>query len=234
MLLQDLRDDARFLISPQLTAAQYSDAILDKNLNNWYRTVLGWVVPEQGEWEIQGDYLVIDLIKDVSEYEIPVGLIRIYKAEIMYANGGKYTPLEQYDPQRNQQVAIGNDTIVGSSTATPTLQVFGDFLKVDPAPTENVTNGFKIWAQLDFKDMDDTLNLPDLNPLIHRTISIGGAFDYALSKEMWQKALEFKRLLYGDTRVPNDLGFKGQVEKLYAMRTGDRRDRFTAKPRSYR
>lgn len=234
MLLTDIRQDARSLISPQCTATMYPDVLLDKNANLWYRQILGWAMAEQGEWEINGDYMVIDLEENVPEYEIPVGLIRIYKAEIMYQNGGTYVPLTQISIQRNQQVAAGNATMQDSSKDAPTLEVFGDFLKVDPAPDVAVVNGFKLWAQLDFVDLTEEEGLPDLNPVVHRAISVGAAMDYAFSKEMWVKHLELKRMMFGDPRVPDDDGIKGQVKLLYAIRTGDRRDRVTITRRSYR
>ncbi len=213
----------------------YPDALLDKNANQWYRQILGWAMAEQGEWEINGDYMTIDLQTNVGEYEVPVGLIRIYKAEIMYQDGGKYVPLTQISIQRNQQIAAGNENIGDATKDEPTLEVFGDFLKVSPAPDLDVVNGFKIWAQLDFVDLDDVSEqLPDLNPIVHRAISIGAAMDYAFSKEMWLKHLELKRRLFGDPRVPDDGGIKDQIKTLYAIRTGDRRDRVTVTRRSYR
>lgn len=236
MTLQELRDDARYKVSPNLTAAQYPDAKLDKNLNNWYRTIIGWAIRDQGEWEVNGDYMVIDLEEDVSEYEIPVGLIRVYKAEVMYKTGGSYVPVTQYSVQANQDVAAGNtNLIMGTDQGSPLMEVFGDILKLSPTPTETVVNGFKIWAQLDAVDMNDTNEqLPDLNPLVVEAISTGAAMDYASSKEMYAKELSLKRRLFGDPRVPDDTGFKGQVSALYSMKTGDRRDRVVARRQSFR
>ncbi len=234
MLLQELRDDARFAISTKLTTTQYPNTLLDKNLNQWYLTILGWIIPTQGEWEIQGDYLTIDLEAEVTEYEIPVGLIRLFKAEIMYRSGTSYVPLTQYDMQRNQEVAEGNLNRIGATPNAPTIEVIGDMFKINPAPTEDVVNGFKIWAQLPFDELTDTLDLPNINPIIHRAISIGGAIDYASSKEMDSKVLELRRRMFGDSRVQNDVGYKGMIENLYSIRTGDRRDRATVARNNYR
>ena len=234
MLLQGIRDDARFLISPKLTSTQYPDALLDKNVNEWYLTVLGWIIPTQGEWEIQGDYLTIDLEANINEYEIPVGLIRLFKAELMYKDATSYVPATQYDMQRNQETSQGNENILGSNIQYPLIEVIGDFFRISPTPTEDVVNGFKIWAQLPFDEITETLDLPNINPIVHRALSTGAAIDWASAKGMSEKTLDLKRRMFGDSRVPDDIGLKGQIINLYSIRTGDRRDRATIKRVNYR
>lgn len=234
MILQELRQDARFHISPQLTSDEYPDALLDKNINRWYQKILSWIIPEQGEWEINGDILTIDLEEGVTDYEIPVTFLRIFKAEIMYHTGGKFVPLRALSIQRNQQNAAGNDEPGSVNQEYPTVEVFGNFLQISPAPTEHVVNGFKIWAQLSFQDLDETIELPDLAEPVHRILSYGAAFDYCFAEEMWNKANGIKKLIYGDASVPNDQGLKGEIINMYSTRTGNRRDRMSAVRRNFR
>ncbi len=234
MLLQDLRDDARYHISPQLTAAEYPDVLLDKNINRWYQKILAWIIPDQGEWEINGDILTLDLEIDQTDYEIPVTFLRIFKAEIMYHNGGKFVPLTALSIQRNQNVAFGNSTVYGATELEPTVEVFGDFLQVFPAPKEQVVNGLKIWAQLSFADIDISLPLPDIAEPIQRILSYGPALDYCIAEEMWNKVAELKRIIYGDARMPDDKGLKGEMIAMYSTRTGNRRDRVVARRASFR
>ncbi len=235
MILQDIRDDARWNVSPQLTSTDYTDIILDKNINRWYQKILSWIIPEQGEWEINGDILTIDLEVGKTDYEIPVTFLRIFKAEIMYKNGGKFVPLNALSIQRNQDLPVGNDEF-GATEYSPTIEVFGDFLQISPAPTEEVVNGLKIWAQLSFQEIDESLPLPDLAEPIHRILSYGPAFDYCLAEEMWTKANALKKVIYGDLSVPNDQGLKGEIIAMYSTRTGNRRDRLTTggRRRSFR
>ncbi len=237
MLLQDLRDDAREFISNDLTAAQYPDVKLDKSLNEWYRTILAWVIPDQGEWEIQGDELVMDLQPGQLDYEIPAGLLRLYKAEIMYINGGTYIAMTPRSEQREQELADGNPTSLTDDPSKPFFEVFGDFIRVrPPLPVGSpvVVNGLKIFAQIDFTDLTDPTNvLPDLNPLVHRCISIGGALDYALKEKMASTIIELKRLIYGDPRVPDDMGYKERIVSLYSIRAGQRRDRIKTRRTNY-
>lgn len=235
MNLTTLRADTRYLISPQLTSSDYSDTVLDRNINRWYRVVVAWAIKAQGDWEFNGDILTRDLETAVTDYEMPSTLISIYKAEVLYRTGGEYVPAEVIDIQRNQLAAEGNTTRTFDDVSKPTIEVFGEFLQLKPAPTEDVVNGFKIWAQLDVTDLDAvTVTVPDLMEAVQRILSFGAAYDYCLSEQMWSKAAELKRNIYGDPRVPDDRGYKGIVEDLYSMKNNARRDRVTPRTRSYR
>lgn len=229
MLLQDIIIDARFHVSPECTSAIYPDNQVISNANLWYQKVLSWIIPNQGEWEINGDILTIDTVIGQTDYEIPVTFLRIYKAETMYRTGGQYVPLTQLSIQRYQEIAEGNVTRPQDSVLAPTITVFGDFIQIRPAPTEAVVNGLKMWAQLAFEDMDLTDNLPDMPAPVHRILAYGPAFDFCLAKEMWNKANAIKRMIYGDSSVPNDQGLKGEIENMYSTRTGDRRDRMSVR-----
>lgn len=230
MLLSDLRVDARYHISPQLTTTEYPDVVVERNINRWYQKILSWIIPEQGEWEINGDILTIDLEEGVTDYEIPVTFLRIFKAEIMYHTGGKFVPAQALSIQRNQDIAFGNDNIYGSSEEYPTIEVFGNYFQISPAPTEQVVNGFKVWAQLSFDELSETdsVVLPDIPDPVQRVLAYGAAFDYCLAEEMYNKANAIKKIIFGDTSVVNDQGLKGEIVAMFSTRTGNRRDRLTA------
>ena len=234
MELTDLQSDARYLISPQLTSTEYGDTELNRNLNRAYRTVLGWVVPILGDWEIQGDILYRDLQDGVTDYELPSNIIRIYKAEVMYTTGGSFVPVDFLSVQANQGDVEGNATRVRDDVNNPTAEMFGNIIQLRPAPEEDVVNGFKIWAQTDFVDLSTNNNVPDLMEPIQRAISILAAIDYAVAEEMYKKSDELRKMLFGDASKPGDTGVKGMCEELYSVRLGARRDGLKARKRNYR
>ena len=235
MQVTDIRTDARYLVSPQLTSTDYPDVDLDRNVNRWYRTIFAWAIEAQGDWELNGDILTQDLQASTTDYAIPSTLISIYKAEVLYTTGGSYVPVKMISVKNNQDVSEGNSTRTFDDVNYPTMEVFGDFLQLKPAPTATVVNGLMIYAQLDFTDLDSVNNnVPDLMEPVQRILSIGGAYDYCVSNEMWSKAAELKRIIFGDTRVPNDGGLKQIVFNLYSMRNAGRRDQVRAKRQSYR
>lgn len=235
MDLDTLRTDTRYLISPQLTSSEYPDVDLDRNLNNAYQTVLAWVVPIQGDWEISGDVIYNDLEDGVSVIDLPEDLIRIYKGEVMYETNGSFVPLNFISVQADQATVEGNATRVIDDASLPTAELTGDTLELRPTPTEDVVNGLKLWVQLIFDDLADGVNeIPALMVPVHRAITLLAAIDYAVAEEMEKKERALRRSLYGDSNSPEDTGVKGLVEGLYSVRVGTRRDQVAARRRSYK
>lgn len=236
MLITELRADARYLVSPSLTSTGYPDAALDRNLNNWYETVCGWLIAADGEWEFNGTIMYRDFLTGVTTYQMPSALIRLYKAEVMYQTGGSFVPVNPINIQALQDSAEGNATRTGDDVTRPTIEVYGDFVEIRPAPEEDVVNGIKLWIQKELLALDGSVNkLPDLPKPVHRALSVGAAFDYAIAKEMYEKAAELKRLIYGDPRVKDDEdSIKKMVENLQAIKAGNRRHQAVARRRSYR
>lgn len=229
-----LRTDTRYQISPQLTSSEYSDASLDRNLNRWYRRIGGWIISIQGEWELRGDILYRDILTGVTDYEVPQKFFRIYKAEAMYTTGGQFVPIKFISVQANQDTAEGNATRAIDDYAAPTGELFGDFLQLRPAGQADVVNGLKIWAQIDFEDLVDPSDVPDFLEPVHRALAIGAAMDFCKAEEMWDKYRSLRAEMFGDPRDREDVGLKGEIEELYSVRAGARRDGLRARRRSYR
>lgn len=234
MILTTLQTDARYIVSPQLTSTEYTDTALNRNLNRWYRKVAAWIIPIQGEWELNGDILYRDFKIAQTDYEVPQKFFRIFKAEAMYTTGGSFVPIEMISVQANQAQVEGNVTRTIDDTTRPTGELFGEILQVRPAPSEDVVNGLKIWAQIDFEDLVDSSDVPQFLEPVVRALSIGAAMDYCIAEEMYKKAHELRRLLFGDASSPGDKGYKGEIEALYSIRAGARRDRIHARRRSYK
>lgn len=223
-----LRTDARRKVSRQLTSAEYPDTELDANLNFWYQRILGWVLPIEGSWQIQGKTLVRNFKVGITKYNIPPSLISIYKAEAMYEIGGSYIPVTPISVQKTPGIAEGNSTRTIDDVTKPTIELAGDFVQIRPAPTvADVPNGLKMWAQIAFTDLDDSANtIPMLLEPVARVLSLGPAYDFADSEGMEKKALSIKREIFGDTRMVNDKGLKGEIEELYQVRDTMGRDQF--------
>lgn len=234
MDLSAIRTDARYLVSPQLTSTQYSNTDLDRNANHWYKKIVGWALAVQGDWQIGGEIIYRDLDEGVDTYALPDRLLRIYKGEVRFETGGDFVPLTFYDVQANQDSVEGNATRVFDDVTKPTADLMGTNIVVRPTPTEDVTNGIKLWAQLMLSDMTDSNEIPEILEPVHRGISIGAAMDYCEGEEMWPKFRELKYQMFGDPRVKNDEGVKGEIERLYAVRSAARRHSVQPRRRSYK
>lgn len=231
MQLTTLRTDARFHVSPQLTATDYSNALLDANLNSWYRRVLGWIIPIQGDWEIRGDVIYRDFRAGISIYDLP-SVLRVFKGEVMYETAGEFVPLTFISPQRNQNIVEGNSSRLIDDPSKPTADLMNDYIEIKPcidATGSDVVNGIKLWIQSDFVTLDTTNDVPDLMEPIQRVLAYGAAYDYCIAEEMWKKKDEIAKIIFGDQTKVGDRGIKGEIEDLYSIRSDARRDRLVAK-----
>lgn len=219
MNITTLRTDTRYQISRQLTSSEYSDSEIDRNLNLWYQRVLGWIIPIQGNWEIQGNILTRDFKVGVTEYDLPANLISIYKGEALYTTGGNYVPLNLISVQHNQATVEGNMTREIDDVNYPSAELYANYIQIRPAPAATVTNGLKLWAQIAFTDLDETTNtIPYLVEPVRRVLSKGAALDFAEGEGMEKKADALRRDIFGNPRVRDDKGLKGEIVDIYSVR----------------
>lgn len=233
--ITNLRTDARYRVSPQITATEYPDVDLDRNINRWYQKILSWAIPQQGEWEVNGDILYQDFQANVTDYFIPAALLRIFKLEALYPGAAGFVTVHPKSLQGDDFNVEGNSTRVIDDVNNPTREVFGNILQVKPAPSTTVVNGLKLWAQLSFDDINGTDNkVPNLPEPVKTVLSIGAAADFCLANEMYAKWRELRKEIFGDPAVKDDVGIKGEIEILFANKAGDRRDRMQARRTSFR
>lgn len=237
MNLSTIRTDTRYAVSPQLTSAEYPDADLDRNANEWYRKAVGWAIAEGDDWRIAGERIYRNFKSGIINYDIPVAeLVQVVKGEVLYSTGGSFVPLTFFDPARNQASVEGNDTRIIDDPLHPTAELWGTNITIRPAQTTgaDIVNGIVLYCQMSVADLDSTDDVPQLLDLVHRIITRGAAYDYCLAEEMWNKARELKYEIFGDPRVRDDVGLVGELKQLYSIKSAAHRDQVSPRRRSYR
>lgn len=236
MNLTELRSNTRKEVNPQLTSAEYSDEDLDHNLNQWYKRVVGWAIIAGDDWQIAGETIYKNFKSGVSTYALPIELVRILKGEVLYSTGGSFVPLKFFDPMRDQKSVEGNDTRTFDDASKPTAELLGNDIVIRPAQTtgSDIVNGIVLHVQMSLTDLNSTDDIPQLMDIIHRVLCKGGAYDYCMREEMWNKARELKYEIFGDPRVKDDIGMVGEIKALYSIRSAAYRDQVSARRRSYR
>lgn len=233
MDLTALRASARRKVSFQTSAsAKYGTTDLDANLNEWYRTVMAWVVLATGIWEVSGEFSTTNLIDDQNEYVLPTGLVAINRVEILYPNTTDFVAATRIDDKQVEDSAFGNNEITIGSTANPVFRLFDNSLFVYPAPTANVTNGLRIELIEDLADLSATTDKPNLNPLIHRTLSLGAAYDYLATTSAQAKARLYWNEIFG-AYEGDKRALKAQIEALAAQRDRTTKPRIIPRQQSY-
>lgn len=187
--LTNLRSDARFLVFGNSTNTDYGDTDLDRNINRWYNTVLGWVLSSNGEWQVNGDIATTDIVVNQREYVLPTDCLKVNKIFIKPTSTSEY--LEAY--QRDlSAIHEDNDTY---KPFPPEFDLLDNsiFIYIDSDITA-VTDGIKLVYQTDLTELTAT-DAPNLAEPFKRLLSLGAALDYCIANEMGGKAKNLKVMI---------------------------------------
>jgi len=233
MTLDNLRDSARRLVSKDLTVSGWPDASLDAAINEWYREVTGWVFEAMGTWEFKGDTVEWNLSESVAKYAFPSDLVALNRLEVKYDADNDYVLCHRIDDKEIDTEAIQNGSLAEVSTTLPGYRLFGNAIYLYPIPTEDVTGGLFAEIISDVTDLSEDDDLPVINPLIHKVLAVGAAFEYASSERAFRLASMLEKRLYGNyDRDSKSLMY--QVQMLVERVDVGVRQRFQRRRKSYR
>ena len=187
--LVNLRSDARYLVFGNSTLTDYSDTDIDRNINRWYNTVLGWVLSANGEWQINGEIATADTVAGQREYILPSDCLKVNKIFIKTSATSDYLEGKQRDLS-----AVHEDTD-NYKPFPPEFDLLDNsiFIYTDSDITA-VTDGIKIVYQTDLTELSSTL-APNLAEPFKRLISLGAALDYCVANEVSSKAKNLKVMI---------------------------------------
>lgn len=188
MTLANLRSDARFLIFGDSTSTTYGDTDLDRNLNNWYRRCIAWILTVNGGWQVNGEIATASLAANQREYILPTDILKINSVYIKYDTDGDYIKAIQRDPRNIYEYPEDYNPIY------PEFDLLDNSLFVYLPNTSIVaiTDGLKIHYQTDITALSNTTDTPNLAEPFENLLSLGAAYDYALAKEMYGKVNALK------------------------------------------
>jgi hypothetical protein len=234
MTLTQLRASARRKISFQTTAsAKYADADLDANINEWYREVMSWVFAAMGIWEFQGEISTASLVQDQNEYVLPSDMVILNRVEILYPNQTDYVVATRIDDKQVEDEALANGSISGASEGAPLFRVFDNSIFIYPAPSAAVVNGLKVEIVEDITELSSGSDVPNLNPLMHKILATGAAYEYCSTNGHDRKADRLSRRVFG--RFEGDSsGLKAQLEMLVSSRDRTTKTRIVARRKSFK
>jgi len=234
MNLTALRASARRKISFQSTSsAKYLDADLDANINEWYREAMSWIFLAMGIWEYGGDTVTTNLVSGQIEYVLPSDMVILNRVEVLYPNQTDYVHATRIDDKQVEGQAFANGEISTGSEGAPVYRLFDNSLFLYPAPSANVTNGLKVEIMEDITDLSAAGDVPNINPLLHKILAIGAAYEYCITNGHQRKAAQLMKRLVG--RFEGDsTGLKFQLETLVGSRDRSVKPRFIARRQSFK
>ncbi len=231
MTLETLRSAVRFIVFGDSSNTQYENTDLDRNINLWYKTALSWILPINGDWQVNGSVATTDIEAGVRKYQIPTDILKLNEVYIKYGTSSEYVKATQRDP-KNISVEPDQDTY-GYYPETPEFDLKGDYIYIYTPETTiaAVTAGLKIHYQTEITELSSTSDEPNLAEPFEKLLIKGPAYDYPFIDS--GKKRDLKREIYGDPTIKNDDGVKGDLQKHYATRSTVRRNKISPKVENY-
>lgn len=233
MNLTDLRHYARFLaIGDENNIIDYPDAILTRNINNWYDIVNSWIWNSAGTWEFDdSNYTTLpiafaNLVDKQNNYELPTIARSIDIVEIKSRNGNwkRLIPLDK------SQI-IGSPEEIGSG-----MPIFYDMkgrsIILYPTPLEeqvSLEGGLQIYLSRSVIPLVNPTDIPGFDKSFSRILSIGAAMDYAISKGDIQKQAHLRNMIFDPIT-----GLKPDLEKFFGKRNKEFKQRINLRRENYK
>lgn len=172
-LLRETTAADSFWTDPELL--DYFNHAIDLRVMHLSEQHEGWIT----------DTFDIDLIADQGEYAIPEGTDRIKRVLIVFVEGSSTfeVPLVR-DERWSTPLYQTQSTAVGRIGIVPTYRFKGEYLIIEPRPTEAVVNGLKIELEAaPVRIVDDADKLDLRLPGNMETLLIYDTWDIALGVE---------------------------------------------------
>jgi len=193
--LTKLRADARFYVFGDSTNTNYSNTDVDRNINLRYQEALGKVLEANGDWQVNGEIAIADLVATQREYILPLDILKINDVYIKYETSGYYKKATIRDTNTIYQEPDQAD--YGYYPETPEIDLMDNslfvYLPIEDIP--DITDGLKIRYQTELTDLANTSDEPNIAEPLRRFLSIGSAIDYCIANEMWRKKNELDKEL---------------------------------------
>lgn len=215
MTLSQMRSDVRFRVFGNSSDTTYSNTDINRNINNWYKTVLYWILSANGDWQVNGEYAVTDIVADQREYILPTDILKINELYIKSVSTGDYIKATQRD--------LRNVSIYPEDYRPnlPEFDLMDNSLFIY-IPEENITEvdeGIKIYYQTKLTELSGDNDNPNLPEIFRKILCIGAALDYCEADEIRGKAKDLKNKIFGDPTVKTDKGLKDELMEFYASRS---------------
>lgn len=218
--LSNLQSDTRYCVFGDSSDTRYGSTDLNRNINRWYNTVIGWILTVNGDWQINGDIYTRDLEVGYDEYYLPTNILKINEVYIKSTSQGDYEKAKQRDIN-----TYTGDPETDYNPSIPEFDLIDNFIKIYlPNDVENVTAGIKLYYQKSITELSGDSDAPNLAEPFKRLLSYGAALDYFIANEANSKAKNFK-VLIDET--------KQELLRFYANRSTAKKARITSKERKY-
>lgn len=163
-----------------------------RNVNRWYDKILGWIMEASNptfEFD-DSKYTTLpiftaDLEEGQSQYAMDTTWFDVFRIDVK-DEAGAWHQLSRTD----QTVITGGYDQYRATSGTPQeFDVIANVIELHPIPSYSLEEGLKVWANRKgsyFATTGTDSQEPGFAPQFHRILSLGAAYDYALSRQLPQ------------------------------------------------
>lgn len=214
---QGIIEDISFLLGAD--SNNYKIADRTRNVNERFRMVWDMIFESYGGWKWQDDnananpYGDVNVSSGVGTGGLPTGTLTVREAQLKDSSG-VYHPLICITEE--EYVAMGGDAVWNNQTGFPSYILFyEDTWKLLPSPNYTLAGALRIYFDADITTFatTDTTKVPGFASPYHRMLSIGAALDFAMARNLKDKAV-FLQNLWNDY----EKRLRGFYEKRYLAR----------------
>jgi len=222
---QGIVQDARWRVNANDNNLPIED--LNRLINRRYDRAVSLIFQADGRWQWNDsngseNIYTDDLVSGTQAYDILVSHLRITRVEVSDTDGN-WTRLKLID-QNDVDTTI---TDFQNTDGNPRFyDLIGNKLYLYPAPDYNQTDGLKWWFQSpgDYFVDTDTTKVPGFASIFHHYLSVGAAYDYAVTRNLSIRD-ELKQEL---------IEIEDQLQHFYNRRAGDENIELRVHNESYR
>lgn len=219
---QGLVQDTRWRVGATTSSFPIED--ITRLINRRYDNTVSLIFEADGRWQWNDSnatekVYTDDLVSGTQAYDILVSHLRITRVEVK-DESGNWSRLKLID----QNDVDNTLTDFQKTDGQPRFyDLIGNKLYLYPAPNYDLTGGLKWWFQgaPDYFAVDDTTEVPGFASIFHHILSVGAAYDYAVTKNL---------------TIRNDLkqeleDLEEQLQHFYNRRAGD--ENIELRPHTY-
>lgn len=182
MTYSEIVEDINFFCST--TTATYSAANVVRNVNNWYKKCISWILEADNRWQFDDSnntdlpIATTDLVSGQDNYSFGSDWLKVLRIDVKDSAGAWITlsPIDQSD-------IIGAYDSFEDTDGTPKyFDTVGGSIILKPATSYASADGLKVFFQRSGDDftVSDTTKTPGFSANFHRVISLGASYDWAI------------------------------------------------------
>jgi hypothetical protein len=216
MTFTDIQTLIDFLVNTNSSLYTVGEKTL--NVNRWYDRATSLIIQSDGRWQWDDSnrttlpIATTNLVAGQADYSLKTDYIELERVEIMNSAGVFY----EVKPYDISDVNCGPFQPATGTTGNPTLyDKNGNSIIFNVPPSYSQTGGIRIYFKriASYFLVSDTTKEPGFNPIFHRYLALGAAYDFALARDLPQEERLFREIQITEKAIQEEYQIRDKTEQ---------------------